>query len=61
MQTLPQAVFHNIDELLYLHCEVSYDEVLDVAFIWKHNGQVIRDKIIKDPRVVSSVYIFTIF
>lgn len=48
-------MYHQIDELLFLHCDVSYDEVLDVAFIWKHNGQVIRDK--QNERIVSSSFL----
>lgn len=48
---LPAAIYHNIYDLLYLHCDVSYDEVLDVAFIWKHNGQLITDKL--NDRFVS--------
>lgn len=44
MQALPAAVYHQIGELLYLHCDVSYDEILDVAFVWKHNGQPVQEK-----------------
>lgn len=51
IQTLPQAIYHQIGELLYLHCDVSYDEVLDVAFVWRHNGQLVQEKM--NPRFVS--------
>lgn len=51
IQKLPPVLYQNIYDLLYLHCDVSYDEVLDVAFIWKHNGQLITDKL--NDRFVS--------
>lgn len=41
-QTPPPRITSQIHDLIYLQCEVSYDEVLDVAFIWKHNGETIR-------------------
>ncbi|XP_063704991.1 contactin-like [Culicoides brevitarsis] len=41
-------IHKTIDEYLYLTCEVYYDEILDVAYIWQHNGQVIDPHM--DPR-----------
>lgn len=35
----PQIVAQ-VHDYLYFHCEVAYDQVLDVAFFWRHNGQV---------------------
>ncbi|XP_055857806.1 contactin [Episyrphus balteatus] len=48
-QTPPPRITSQIHELIYLQCEVSYDEVLDVAFIWRHNGEVIRSD--EDERI----------
>lgn len=42
VEQLPPKVIKQIDELLYLRCEVTYDEVLDVAFLWAHNGRIIN-------------------
>lgn len=42
-QILPPRTLSQIDELLYLQCDVIHDEILDVAFIWTHNGQIILD------------------
>lgn len=41
----------HIGEYLTLRCEVVYDDVLDVAFIWTHNGQQIMEEY--DERIVS--------
>lgn len=50
-QALEPHIYLQVYDLLFLHCDVSFDEVLDVAFVWKHNGQTIKDK--KDDRIVS--------
>ncbi|XP_055604304.1 contactin isoform X2 [Uranotaenia lowii] len=41
-EQLQPKIIKQIDELLYLRCDVIYDEILDVAFLWTHNGQVIN-------------------
>jgi hypothetical protein len=46
-QPLPARIITNINELLYLECYVTHDELLDIAYIWTHNGQVINDN--EDP------------
>lgn len=52
-ETLPARVITNINELLYLHCTVSFDEILDVAYIWKRNGQILTPE--DNHRVVSNL------
>lgn len=42
IEQLPPKSIKQIDDLLYLRCDVSYDEVLDVAFLWAHNGRIIN-------------------
>ncbi|XP_038105430.1 contactin isoform X2 [Culex quinquefasciatus] len=42
IEQLPPKLIKQIDEMLYLRCDVSYDEVLDVAFLWAHNGRLIN-------------------
>lgn len=42
-QTLRARIITNVGEVLFLRCEVEYDDVLDVAFIWRHNGQRLGD------------------
>lgn len=59
IQTLPPAIYHQIGELLYLHCDVIYDEVLDVAFVWRHNGQPVEEKM--NRRFVSVARLSAIF
>uniref|UniRef100_W4VRM9 Putative contactin 3 plasmacytoma associated n=1 Tax=Corethrella appendiculata TaxID=1370023 RepID=W4VRM9_9DIPT len=56
-QTLPPRVITQIDELMFLQCNVIYDEILDVAFIWTHNGQIINpsdDVTMDDPRFFTN-------
>lgn len=43
IEQLPPKLIKQIDEMLYLRCDVSYDEVLDVAFLWAHNGRLINN------------------
>ncbi|XP_058128095.1 contactin [Anopheles ziemanni] len=42
-EQLPSKLIKQIGELLFLRCEVTYDQLLDVAFIWTHNGQLLND------------------
>lgn len=42
VEQLPPKLVKQIGEMLYLRCDVTYDEVLDVAFLWAHNGRIIR-------------------
>ncbi|XP_050100496.1 contactin isoform X1 [Anopheles aquasalis] len=41
-EQLPTKLIKQIGEMLYLRCDVTYDQLLDVAFIWTHNGQVLN-------------------
>lgn len=51
-QPLPTNMIVQVYEYLNLACEVMYDPLLDVAFIWKHNGQLI----LETERIVSSQF-----
>lgn len=50
VQLLQPQIVAQIHDYLYLHCEVAYDPILDVAFLWKHNGQLV----LETERIVSS-------
>ncbi|XP_055631251.1 contactin isoform X2 [Toxorhynchites rutilus septentrionalis] len=55
IEQLPPKVIKQINEMLYLKCDVSYDELLDVAFLWAQNGRIIdanNDLQSVDPRIV---------
>ncbi|KAH8418008.1 hypothetical protein KR222_010217 [Zaprionus bogoriensis] len=43
IQTPPQRIVTREHDLIYLHCEAAYDELLDIAYVWKHNGEILRD------------------
>ncbi|XP_055372029.1 contactin isoform X2 [Condylostylus longicornis] len=43
IQTPPPKLITQINQYLYLQCEVIYDEVLDVAFMWTHNGRILKE------------------
>lgn len=43
LQSLPPRTITEIDRFLYMQCDVYHDELLDVAFIWTHNGQIINE------------------
>lgn len=49
VQLLQPQIVAQIHDYLYFHCDVSYDAVLDVAFLWKHNGQLV----LETERIVS--------
>lgn len=56
-QKLETQVVAQVRDYLYFRCDVSYDPVLDVAFIWKHNGQLLIER----ENIVSCLlYILTI-
>lgn len=40
IQLLQPQIVAQVHDYLYFHCEVAYDQVLDIAFFWRHNGQV---------------------
>lgn len=40
IQLLQPQIVAQVHDYLYFHCEVAYDQVLDVAFFWRHNGQI---------------------
>lgn len=40
IRPLKQKEIKTVDEYLYLTCDVAYDEILDVAYIWQFNGRV---------------------
>ncbi|XP_055522931.1 contactin [Wyeomyia smithii] len=42
IEQLPPKLIKQVNEMLYLKCDVSYDEVLDVAFLWAHNNRVMN-------------------
>lgn len=43
-ETIVTSVGRNID----LFCRAVTDEMLDMAYIWKHNGMTIRDLDVKN-------------
>lgn len=43
-QRLDPQVVAQVRDYLYFRCDVSYDAVLDVAFVWKHNGQLLIER-----------------
>ncbi|KAG7210747.1 hypothetical protein KM043_012244 [Ampulex compressa] len=51
-ERLPQRIVTSIMENQTLRCLGESDEMLDVAYIWTHNGMEIRDKdLINNPRL----------
>lgn len=43
VQLLQPQVIAQVHDYLYFHCEVIYDPLLDVAFFWRHNGQLLLE------------------
>ncbi|XP_005186281.1 contactin [Musca domestica] len=43
IQTPPPRITTQVQDLIYIQCEASYDELLDVAYVWKHNGEILRN------------------
>ncbi|XP_052867950.1 contactin [Anopheles cruzii] len=55
-EQLPVKQIKQIGEMLYLRCDVTYDPLLDVAFIWTHNGQVLNDPRYEDQPMVRDPF-----
>lgn len=52
MEKLPQQITTAVMQNQTLRCTGEIDEMLDVAYIWKHNGLRIRDEdLINNPRL----------
>lgn len=60
---LPQRLVLQSGELLFLHCDVDHDALLDVTFSWRRNGELlpenfqdisgkVLDRTIQDRRVI---------
>uniref|UniRef100_A0A1B0BQN5 FERM N-terminal domain-containing protein n=1 Tax=Glossina palpalis gambiensis TaxID=67801 RepID=A0A1B0BQN5_9MUSC len=32
-----------VHELIYLQCDATYDELLEVAYVWKHDGEILQN------------------
>ncbi|XP_037953101.1 contactin-like [Teleopsis dalmanni] len=43
IQTPPLRIVTKEHDLIYLQCEASYDELLDIAYVWKRNGEVLKN------------------
>lgn len=54
-QTPPQRIVTREHDLIYLHCEAAFDDLLDIAYVWKHNGEVLRDNHDGTTRIVCSL------
>lgn len=54
IQTPPLRITTQVHDLLFLQCEAGYDELLDVAYIWKHNGETLRNNHDGTERIVST-------
>ncbi len=42
LNPLQPKIVSEVGKFLYLQCDVYHDELLDVAFVWTHNGQIIN-------------------
>lgn len=52
MEALPQRIVIAVNQNQTLYCLAENDEMLDVAYIWTHNGMRIREKdTINNPRL----------
>ena len=52
VQRLPSQIILYYNNNLTLHCLGHIDEMLDIAYIWTHNGMRIRDKDLQNnPRL----------
>jgi hypothetical protein len=43
----------SVESDVRLHCQAESEEILDIAYIWTHNGLRIRDTDLIHTRVVS--------
>ncbi|XP_017890877.1 contactin [Ceratina calcarata] len=48
LEKLPQRLTTSVMQNLTLHCVGEVDEMLDVAYVWKHNGLILRDEDLKN-------------
>ncbi|XP_015109291.1 contactin [Diachasma alloeum] len=61
VKTLPPGITTAVMYNQTFRCQADADEMLDIAYIWKHNGIVIRDKDLMDnPRLRIDGGVFTI-
>lgn len=52
LERLPERIITSVDYNQTLRCHAETEEMLDVAYIWTHNGMVIRDKdMLANPRI----------
>ncbi|XP_054726388.1 contactin [Anastrepha obliqua] len=42
-QTPPLRITTQEHDLIFLQCDATYDVLLDIAFVWKHNGEILRN------------------
>lgn len=54
VQSPPSRITTQVHDLIYIQCEASYDELLDVAYVWKHNGELLRNNHDGTERIVSN-------
>ncbi|XP_037885201.1 contactin [Glossina fuscipes] len=43
VQTPPLRITTQVHDLIYLQCDASYDELLEVAYVWKHDGEILQN------------------
>ncbi|EDW95649.1 contactin [Drosophila yakuba] len=43
IETPPQRIVSKEHDLIFLHCEAAFDELLDIAYVWKHNGEILKN------------------
>ncbi|XP_017081684.1 contactin [Drosophila eugracilis] len=43
IETPPQRIVSREHDLIFLHCEAAFDELLDIAYVWKHNGETLKN------------------
>lgn len=56
MEQLVPRIITSVQRNVQLYCEASAEEILDVAYIWTHNGlRIAADDDRRDTRVVSTL------
>lgn len=57
VEPLRETIVTTVGRSIDLYCYAVTDEMLDIAYIWKHNGMTIRDIDVKnsDNRLVSLI------
>lgn len=55
IEPLRPRIIKSVTQDIRLHCRAETEEMLDVAYIWRHNGMRIRDLDVKNSnnRLVS--------